>query len=125
MSDGFHAETSNGIAIYTFTNNADAAVDVWGKTLTQLIESLPPEQPFRILMDVSSDQVNFSRYARQKSLEVFSRYRKREGRYAFLFSSRTAPFYARIFFSSLGRLAFQLSYFNDRQKALDWLKESG
>lgn len=123
MTDGFHAEQIDGIAIYTFTTNADSAVDTWVETLAQWIESTQPDQPFRVLMDVSSNQVNFSRYARQKSLEIFGRYRKHQGRYAFLFSSRTAPFYSRIFFASLGRLEFQLAYFNDREKALSWLRE--
>lgn len=123
MTDGFRAEQIDGIAIYTFTTNADSAVDTWVETLAHWIESTPSDQPFRVLMDVSSNQVNFSGYARQKSLEIFGRYRKRRGRYAFLFSSRTAPFYSRIFFASLGRLEFQLAYFNDREKALSWLRE--
>jgi hypothetical protein len=124
MTDGFRAEQINGIAIYTFTNNTEAAIDTWAATLVQWIESIPPNTLFRILMDVSSNQVTFSRYARQKSLEVFGRYRNRRGRCAFLFSSRTAPFYSRIFFASLGRLEFQLGYFNNRQKALEWLREA-
>jgi hypothetical protein len=41
---------------------------------------------------------------------------------AFLFSSRTAPHYARIFFASLGKLQFELQFFRDRQRALDWLQ---
>jgi hypothetical protein len=73
-------------------------------------------------MDVSAPQVNFSRYARQKSQEYFGLYRGRKGRLAFLFSSRTAPHYARIFFASLGKLQFELQFFRDRQRALDWLQ---
>ena len=46
----------------------------------------------------------------------------RRRRFAFLFSSRIAPYYSRIFFDSLGRLTFELNYFTDKQKTLEWLR---
>jgi hypothetical protein len=123
MTDGFHAEQIDGIALHTFTDHAEESVDIWADTLAQWIDSMPPEQPFRVLLDVSVPQVSFTRYARQKSLDIFSRFRHRQGRFAFLFSSRTAPFYARIFLASLGRLEFQIGYFHERDTALSWLRE--
>jgi hypothetical protein len=120
---GLLTETVNGIIIYTFINSSEAAIDAWGAALAQVIEDTPPEQPFRVLMDVSSPQVSFSRHARQMSQQIFTRYRSRKGRMAFLFSSKTAPHYARIFFASLGRLQFQLQFFSNREKALLWLHE--
>lgn len=124
MLEGLQITEIDGITVYTFTNSSETAIDAWGEALIEHIESLPSGQPFRVLMDVSSNQVNFSRYARQKSVEMFSRFRRRKGRYAFLFSSRTAPYYSRIFFASLGRLEFELNYFSSREKALAWLHES-
>ncbi|MBZ0282343.1 MAG: STAS/SEC14 domain-containing protein [Anaerolineae bacterium] len=124
MPEGLEITQTDGITIYTFTNSSEAAIDAWGMALIEHIEALPTNQSFRVLMDVSSNQVNFSRYARQKSIEMFTRFRKRKGRYAFLFSSRTAPYYSRIFFASLGRLEFELNYFSNREKALAWLHDS-
>ncbi|MBZ0290566.1 MAG: hypothetical protein K8I30_23280 [Anaerolineae bacterium] len=121
--DGLLTENVDGIIIYTFTNSSESAVDAWGAALTQVIEETPPDQLFRVLMDVSSPQVSFSRPARSMSQQVFTRYRSRKGRMAFLFSSKTAPHYARIFFASLGRLQFQLQFFSNRDKALHWLHE--
>jgi hypothetical protein len=122
MADGFFAQQVEGIRVYTFTNSSEAAIDAWGEALSRLIDSTPDSVPFSILMDVSAPQVNFSRYARQKTLELFTRYRGRRGRYAFLFSSKTAPHFARIFFASLGKLQFERHFFSDREKATDWLK---
>jgi len=123
MTEGLHIVQTDGIITYTFTDSSETAIDAWGAALAEHIDTLPPTQPFCILMDVSSNQVNFSRYARQKSVEMFTRFRKRKGRFAFLFSSRTAPYYSRIFFASLGRLDFELNYFSSREKALAWLHE--
>ena len=123
MSEGFYCEQQGEVMVYGFTRSEDADVDAWAAALTAHIEAIPIDQPFRVLMDVSAKQVNFTARARQRSVEIFSRYRTRQGRYAFLFSSRTAPYYSRIFFASLGRLKFSLNYFTDRQKALDWLRQ--
>jgi hypothetical protein len=122
MADGFFVEQFEGITVYTFTNSSEAAIDAWGDALSGLIDSTPDSVPFCVLMDVSSPQVSFSRYARQKTVELFTRYRRRRGRYAFLFSSKTAPHFARIFFASLGKLQFDRQFFSDREKAMDWLK---
>lgn len=122
MVDGLRTESIDGILIYTFTNSSETAIDAWGDELAATIEGTAPDQVFRVLIDVSSPQVSFSRHARQKSQQLFSSYRARKGRLAFLFSSKTAPHYARIFFASLGRLQFDLQFFSNREKALDWLR---
>jgi hypothetical protein len=120
---GLLTEVLDGVIIYTFTDSSETAIDRWGVEVAKVIEAKPPEQPFRILMDVSSKQVSFSRHARWMSQQIFTRYRDRKGRFAFLFSSKTAPHYARIFFASLGRLQFHLQFFSSREKALQWLHE--
>jgi hypothetical protein len=123
MVDGLRTESIDDVIIYTFSNSSEAAIDVWGKELTAVIEHKAPNQLFRVLIDVSSPDVSFSRHARQTSQQIFTRYRARKGRVAFLFSSKTAPHYARIFFASLGRLQFNLQFFSNRDKAINWLKQ--
>lgn len=123
MPDTLSIDQIGAITVYTFHDSSEAAIDVWAADAALLIENTPPDGEFHILMDVSEKQVSFSGYARQKSKEMFSRYRHKKGRYAFLFSSPTAPYYSRIFFASLGRLNFQFGYFTDRDKALTWLSE--
>ncbi len=122
MPEGFTCEQRGEITLFTFTDSSEAAIDTWAEILIQTIEGTPAGRPFLILMDVSARQVSFTGYARQRSKELFSRFRARRGRLAFLFSSRTAPHYARIFFASLGRLAFTLQFFSRREKALAWLR---
>lgn len=122
MSDTLSIDQIDSITVYTFHDSTEAAIDVWADDAALLIDAATDEG-FHILMDVSQKQVNFSSYARQKSKELFTRYRTKKGRYAFLFSSPTAPYYSRIFFASLGRLNFEFGYFTDREKALKWLRE--
>jgi hypothetical protein len=121
MSAGFYTEPIGAIEAHVFTASDDEAVDAWAAALIHLIDSTPVKTPFRVLMDVSAPQVSFTGYARQTTQRLFSQYRHRQGRIAFLFSSRTAPFYSRLFFASLGRLTFELNAFSDRQAALTWL----
>ena len=122
MSDGFYCEQQGAVMVYGFTHSDDAAVDAWAATLAAYLDSMPADTRFFILMDVSDKTVSFTPRARQRTVELFTRYRTRQGRFAFLFSSRVAPYYSRIFFASLGRLVFELNYFSDRQKALEWLR---
>lgn len=122
MPTGFSVTNSNGITIHSFSDSSDESVDAWGTALADLIESTPADLPFRTLMDVSAQNVSFTRHARQMTLLLFSRYRRRKGRFAFLFSSKTAPHFARIFLASLGRLNFEIAYFSNRDKALEWLQ---
>jgi hypothetical protein len=122
MSEGFTCEQHGDITVFTFADSSEGAIDSWAAALAETINSTPPNRLFLILMDVSSRQVSFTGYARQRSKELFSRYRVRKGRLAFLFSSRTAPHYARLFFASLGQLTFALQFFSSREKALAWLQ---
>ena len=122
MSDGFYCEQQGAVMVYGFTHSDDAAVDAWASALAAYLDNLPADKSFSVLMDVSDKTVSFTPRARQRTVELFTRYRTRHGRFAFLFSSRVAPYYSRIFFASLGRLTFELNYFTDRQKALEWLQ---
>ena len=122
--DGLSVEIQGDITIYTFHNSSEQAIDSWFAELVCHIEMTPPELPFRVLMDVSSPQVNFTLYARQKSLMLFSQFKQRQGRIAFLFSSKTAPYFAHIFFATIGKLTFERAYFSDRTKAMAWLQET-
>jgi hypothetical protein len=124
MPDGFYAEQIDNITIHRFTNSAESAIDAWGVELARTIDDTPDDQLFRVLLDVSSPQVSFSRHARQTSQRLFTRYRGRHGRLAFLFSSKTAPHFARLFLASLGRLEFELQFFSNREKAMNWLQGS-
>ena len=122
MSDGFYCEQQGEVMIYGFTHSDDGAVDAWAVALDSYLANQGIDKPFRVLMDVSDKDVSFTPRARQRTVELFTRYRSCQGRFAFLFSSRVAPYYSRIFFASLGRLTFELNYFTDKQKALDWLR---
>ncbi len=123
MPAGFYAARDGDIAIHTFTNSSEIAIDAWAEELCHVIESTPPDQVFRVLMDVSARQVSFNGHARNTSLELFTRYKHRHGRLAFLFSSKPAPHFARIFFASLGKLTFEREFFSNRERAMDWLRE--
>ena len=122
MSDGFYCEQQGEVMVYGFTHSDDDAVDAWAIELDSYLNNLPFDKPFHVLMDVSDKDVSFTPRARQRTVELFTHYRTRQGRFAFLFSSRVAPYYSRIFFASLGRLTFQLNYFTDQHKALEWLR---
>jgi hypothetical protein len=123
MLPAFCIDQDGPITIHTFEVSSTAAVDAWRAAFMELLESTPPDQPFLALMDVSSRQVSFTRYARQTSLNLFTHYKDRKGRLAFLFTSKTAPHFARIFFASLDRIAFEKAYFSNRAQAIAWLRE--
>jgi len=123
MPEGFYCEQNGDIAIHTFTNSSEVAIDAWADEVRHLIDATPPDQSFRMLLDVSARQVSFSGYARKTSVELFTRYKNRRGRLAFLFSSKPAPHFARIFFASLGKLTFEREFFSNRERAIDWLRE--
>jgi hypothetical protein len=122
MVDGFHTEQVGQITLHIFTNSSDAAVEAWGAALREVIETTPPDRVFRVLLDVSAKQVNFTRHARQVSVAIFTHYRQRRGKVALLFSSKVAPHFARIFFASLGKMTIELGYFSQREPALEWLQ---
>jgi hypothetical protein len=122
MPQAFYVEQDGPVTLHTFTDSSEAAIDAWALAVVSLMESALPHRPFLLLMDVSSPQVSFTRYARDKTLALFSHYGQREGRLAFLFTSKVAPYYARIFFASLGKLTFETKYFSSRPQAVAWLR---
>jgi hypothetical protein len=120
---GFFVERAGDIEIHHFEDSTDASVDRWSDCFIAALDNTPPERPFRILGDVSAKQVAFTRHARQTSFDLFRRYRDRQGRLAFLFSSKTAPHFTRLFFYTLGRFTYEMQFFSSRDKAMAWLSE--
>ncbi|MBZ0292962.1 MAG: hypothetical protein K8L99_10405 [Anaerolineae bacterium] len=120
---GLTSEQAGRAIIFTFTESTDEAVDQWGQAAVEWIEQTPVNAPFLMLVDVSARNVTFSQRARQTSIQLFKRFRQRQGRVAFIFSSRTAPYYARIFFATLGRLGFEIQFFHSCEQGLNWLRE--
>jgi hypothetical protein len=119
---GLEITEQGEITIYTFTDSSDAAVDEWAASLESLFNDTPVKQPLSVMVDVSSPDVEFTALARQKSAEIFPRYRTHRGRVAFVFSGITAPHYARIFFAGLGRLEFDVEFFDSHDAGLKWLR---
>lgn len=122
MSHDYHSETHGKIIIQKFTRSTDTAVDLWADDLEQRINTTPRDGCFFVLVDVAGPNVGFTPHARKRSKEIFSKYRHRQGYIAFLFEWRTSPYFARLFFASLGKLDFKLNYFHKRDQALAWLE---
>ena len=118
---GLEITEQGEIVIYTFTDSADKYVDEWAESLETLFNDTPTMQPLYVMVDVSSPDVEFTALARQKSAEIFPRYHTHRGRVAFVFSGVTAPYYARIFFAGMGRLDFEVEFFDNRDAGLNWL----
>lgn len=123
MSLDFYMETDDFIQIFKFHRSTDEAVMQWSHALDQAIDSLPPQDPFYILVDVTGDDVEFTALARQESKRVFGKHQAHRGYIAMLFEWRTSPYFARLFFSTLGKLNFKLQYFSQPEKAYQWLHE--
>jgi hypothetical protein len=98
------------------------AVIAWAAAIETAIQETPEDTPFFVLIDVSGDGVAFTPLARQHSKRIFGTYRNRIGYVAMVFEWRTSPYFARLFFSTLGRLAFKLRYFHDGAEAQEWLR---
>ncbi len=118
----FITEQAGKVAVHTFIHSTEAEIDAWAEAMVRCFEDASPQQPVAILVDVSAPQVDFSRYARKTSQWLFNQYRQRPGKIAFIFSSRTAPYFARIFFASLGKLQFEARSFSSREAGLHWLQ---
>lgn len=124
MATGFTRETFGRIVIHKFLDSSDESIDAWADDFRKTIDQTPPDRCFYILVDVAGPHVGFTAHARQTSKELFTHYRHRRGYLAFLFEWRTSPYFARLFFASLGKLEFRLSYFSQQDKALAWLHEA-
>lgn len=123
MHQGLTYEQDGRIILLTFIDSEDETVAEWGALMRQAIDSTPPGEPFLILVDVSAPDVAFTAAARRTSQELVAAYRMRRGRMAFIFGWVVGPYIARIFFASLGRIVFELNFFNSREKGIAWLKE--
>jgi hypothetical protein len=121
---GLRTEQDGSIVIHIFTDSSETAITAWAESAARVIEATSPDENFLLLLDVSAKQVSFTHFARQKTQELFTRYRQRRGRFALLFSSKIAPYYACIFLTSLGALSFELASFSNREEAIRWLKEA-
>lgn len=118
----FYTEIDDFIRIFKFVRSTDEAVLQWANALEQHIQDHATSEPFYALLDVTGDEVDFSAAARSNSKRIFNTYRKHSGYIAFLFEWRTSPYFARLFFASLGKLNFKLKYFTDEQDARQWLQ---
>lgn len=123
LTQDFYARTEDFIEVFKFVRSTDAAVVAWAETLDQYIENTPKSEPFYILLDVSGDEVTFSATARAHSKHIFSKHKKRQGYIAMLFEWRTSPYFARLFFSTIGKLDFKLGYFHQSDAAYTWLRQ--
>lgn len=123
MTEDFYTSTDDFIEIFKFKRSTDEAVIQWAQALDEYIEQTPKKENFYILLDVSGEDVEFTATARTHSKQVFSKHKKRKGYIAMLFEWRTSPYFARLFFASIGKLGFKLNYFHDSGRAYDWLQE--
>ena len=111
------------IQVFKFHRSTDEAVYEWADALESYIQSIPEKEPFFILLDVTGDEVSFTATARNESKRIFSTYRQHVGFIAILFEWRTTPYFARLFFASLGKINFKLKYTHRREEAFAWLRE--
>lgn len=123
MSQDFQTFNEDFIQVFKFTRSTDEAVEAWAQALETHLEQHPEDERFFVLLDVSGESVEFTPAARQHSKRIFDNYRKREGYIAMLFAWRTSPYFARLFFASLGKLSFKLNYFHKAEDARQWLRD--
>ena len=123
MSDDFYIEKADFIDVFKFVRSTDEAVEAWAQQLDETITNTAKSEKFYILLDVRGEEVTFSAMAREESKRVFSTHHKRKGYIAMLFERRTSPYFARIFFSTLGKLGFKLKYFHQEESAYAWLNQ--
>jgi hypothetical protein len=117
----FLTEELDSITTHTFVISSDEAVDRWAEALRRFMETT--SDPFYYLFDVSGKDVYFTSYARETAKVLFSDYRKRRGYVAFVMVWVTGPHIAKLFFASLGKLDYEVQFFNTREEGLTWLRE--
>lgn len=123
MALDFYMESDDFIQIFKFNRSTDEAVIAWADALEQYMGSIPQKEPFYILLDVTGEGVEFTSTARQESKRVFTQYQHHAGYLAMVFEWRTSPYFARLFFASIGKLSFKLNYFTKHDAATDWLRK--
>lgn len=121
MPDDFYTLSEDFIEVFKFRRSTDEAVEQWAEALDATISNTPKKETFYILLDVSGDDVTFSASARAHSKRLFTKHQKRRGYIAMLFEWRTAPYFARLFFATIGKLGFKLNYFHKEEAAYTWL----
>ncbi len=123
MTDDFYTRTEDFIEVFKFNRSTDEAVEQWAQALDGYIDNTPKKENFYILLDVSGEGVEFTELARSHSKRIFSKQKKRRGYIAMLFEWRTSPYFARLFFATIGKLGFKLNYFHQSDAAYEWLQE--
>ena len=121
MPEDFYTVTEDFIEVFKFRRSTDEAVEQWAEALDTYIENTAKSDYFYILLDVSGDGVDFTEAARSQSKQVFSKHKKRKGYIAMLFEWRTSPYFARLFFATIGKTGFKLNYFHKADVAYEWL----
>jgi len=122
MALDFFIETDDFIQIFKFNRSTDEAVMAWAEALDVYMGSIPPKDPFYIVLDVTGDSVEFTATARSEAKRIFAKYQHHVGYLAMVFEWRTSPYFARLFFASIGKLQFKLNYFTKHDAARDWLR---
>lgn len=123
MTANFYTESDNHIQIFRFRESTDTAIQAWADALDEYIGSIPEKTPFYVLLDVTGENVEFTALARQESKRIFTKYQTHVGYLAMLFEWRTSPYFARLFFASIGKLGFKLKYFTKADEARQWLDD--
>jgi hypothetical protein len=123
MSDSFVVEQIGRITCHTFKDSSDGTVDEWVQSFHEYMKAAPAKRPFYYLFDISGEDVYFTSYAREMAAELFATYGDRQGYMAFIMVWVTGPHIAKLFFSSLGRLAYKVEYFNTAAEGLQWLQD--
>jgi|GEM_PF-1712309 len=123
LAQDFYTVTEEFIEVFKFRRSTDEAVEEWAEALDAYISDTPKKENFYILLDVSGDEVTFSAAAREHSKRLFTKHKQRQGYIAMLFEWRTSPYFARIFFATIGKFGFKLNYFHNETAAYDWLQE--
>jgi len=122
MTTDFYSERDGHIQIFKFNESTDVAVQKWADALDTYMDSMPDDAPFYVLLDVTGEGVEFTPLARQESKRIFGKYKSHAGYLAMVFEWRTSPYFARLFFASLGKLGFKMKYFTDYDDARQWLQ---
>jgi TusA-related sulfurtransferase len=122
MTVGFSSERREGFVLHILSDSTEESIRVWEAEISRLIERTPPGEAFRVLIDMSSSKVRFTRLARERCAAVLTRYHDRQGKLALLFSGRVHAILARLFLASLGHQQVERACFSKRDAAIRWLE---
>ncbi|MDL5055785.1 hypothetical protein QQ056_19845 [Oscillatoria laete-virens NRMC-F 0139] len=122
MTVGFSSERREGFVLHILSDSTEESIRVWEAEISRLIERTPPTEAFRVLIDMSSSKVRFTRLARERCAAVLTRYHDRQGKLALLFSGRVNAARAHLFLAAHGRQKFERACFRNRDDAVRWLE---